>query len=125
MKKKYNRNFGILISIIFTLFFIKDYYQTSSSNLYFLFSACLALLIAIIKPRWLHTMSFLWFNFGVILSRIVSPIILIILFYFLITPISLILKIFRIESRKKKFLIKKKSFWIDRLEQPKNMNRQF
>ena len=125
MKKNYNRNFGILISIFFSLFFIKDYYQTSNTNLYFLFSACLSLLIAIIKPRWLYTLSFLWFNLGVILSRIVSPIILIILFYFLITPISLILKIFRIESRKKNFLIKKKSFWIDRIEQPKNMNRQF
>jgi hypothetical protein len=73
----------------------------------------------------MYPASFLWFNLGVFLSRILSPIILFIFFYFLITPISLILKLFKIGPSKKKFLIKRKSFWIDRLEQPKNMNRQF
>ena len=125
MNKKYNRNFGILISIILILFFIYDYYKTSNINLYFIFSAGIVLFISIIKPRWIYPASFLWFNLGVFLSRTLSPIILFIIFYFLITPISLILKLFKIGPSKKKFLIKRKSFWIDRLEQPKNMNRQF
>ena len=125
MNKNYNRNFGILICIIFILLFIYDYYKVSNINLYFIFSAGIALLVSIIKPRWMYPASFLWFNLGVFLPRILSPIILFIIFYFLITPISLILKIFKIASYKKNFLIKRKSFWIDRLEQPKNMNRQF
>jgi hypothetical protein len=111
-----NRKFGILFFIIF----LGLYVYTYSSQLIlpsFIFSA-LALITGIVtyfKPSLLKPFNKGWMYFGFTLNKIISPIIISFIFYFLITPISLIGFFFgRDELRIKD--VNKNSYWIDSQE---------
>ena len=110
-----NKKFGLVFFIFFvilsTYFFIND-------NLIILplILICLAIIfltLAILNSSLLSPFNLLWFKFGLLLGKIVNPLIMGIFFFILITPISLITKLFgRDELR-----IKRKSvttYWINK-----------
>ncbi len=105
-----NKNFGITFGIIFILvsiiLFIYDipYFYTLCIGIIFL-------LLGFINSNLLFPLNFLWFKFGIILSKLISPLILFILFYFIITPYALIAKLFKKELREIKG--KKKELHVD------------
>jgi hypothetical protein len=125
MNKSYNRDFGLLISAVILFFFIRSYYLHSIINYYLIGAFFFFITVAILRPRWLSVFSILWFYFGILLSKIVSPLILFIIFYFLITPVALIFKILKKDLLKTNFLRNQSSNWVDRNEQPKSMKKQF
>lgn len=67
----------------------------------------------------------IWMKFGKIMNKISTFIIMFILFYFLFTPISLILKVFSKDLLNKKIDSTVSSYWIKREEQPQSMKKQF
>ena len=98
-----NKKFGFFFSFVFFLFFaITFYYGPNFLAVTFfgLFVSFLA--IATFIPKVLLPLNKLWMKFGFLLGMIVSPIILGIIFFFLFTPISLIMKILRDELLLKK-----------------------
>ena len=104
-----NKNFGILFGFLFFLlglFFYKIFIS------YFLFLISLVFFyLAFFKDNSLSRLNYLWHLIGFILGKIISPIILGIIYFILITPISLFSKIFgRDELRLKND--KQDSFWI-------------
>ena len=113
-----NKKFGLFFVLIF--FFTSD-----KSNAYIFFTISLSLLIiSFICPSILKIPNFLWMKLGMILGMIVSPIILSVLFFLVITPIGLLLKVFG----KDVLLIKNKkenSFWIKRKVKPESMIEPF
>jgi len=125
MNKSYNRDLGLLISVVILFFFIRNYYLHSIINYYLIGAFLFFITAAILRPRWLSVFSILWFYFGILLSEIVSPLILFIFFYFLITPVALIFKILRKDLLKTNFVRNQSSNWVDRNEQPKSMKKQF
>ena len=125
MNKSYNRDFGLLISAVILFFFIRSYYLHSIINYYLIGAFFFFITVAILRPRWLSVFSILWFYFGILLSKIVSPLILFIIFYFLITPVALIFKNLKKDLLKTNFLRNQSSNWVDRNEQPKSMKKQF
>tara|TARA_B100000214_G_C23958972_1_gene624297 strand:- start:519 stop:989 length:471 start_codon:yes stop_codon:yes gene_type:complete len=114
LKLPSNRKFGIFFSIIFGLFAIYFYINSSYKiALFFIGFAVTFSMLALIKPSFLQILNKLWMNFGVILGRIVSPIIMGIIFFGMFTPIAVILRIFgRDELQIKHF--NSYSYWKDR-----------
>lgn len=89
-----NKHFGIFLISIFSLVTIYALYKAKLNLL--LISSTLIVIIATLiffKPHFLNPFNKAWMYFGFLLGRIVSPIILGILFFLLITPIALIMKI--------------------------------
>lgn len=87
---------------------------------------CLAFLIAgTFIPRALSGFYKLWVKFGELMGGIISKIILLILFYGLFTPISIVLKILRKDLLDKKLDKKSQSYWLDRTIQPGSLKKQF
>ena len=125
MNKTFNRDFGILIGVVILLFFAREYYLNSNINYYLFFGSIGVFIISFVRPRWFSLFSFVWFKFGTLLSFVLSPIILFSIFFFLITPMSLIFKILKKDLLKTNFLISTKTNWINRERQPKSMNKQF
>ena len=125
MKKTYYRDFGLLISVVILFFFIRNYHLHSIINYHLMGAFFFFITVAILRPRWLSVFSILWFKLGILLSKIVSPLMLFIIFYLLITPIALIFKILRKDLLKTNFLRNQSSNWVDRNEQPKSMKKQF
>jgi len=113
MEISYNRRFGLLFSIIFL--FLAYYFHNKNEYLFILFTTILILFLtlSIFKPGLLNAASNSWLKFGLLLGKIISPIILGIIFFLILTPISIITRIFgRDELRLKKR--NKKSFWVNK-----------
>lgn len=110
-----NRSFGILFSFIFGLLLAYRFSTDAGFKecLFYLTVTICLLLATFVKPNLLRPFNVTWFILGQILGRLTSPIIWAIFFYFLITPIAVVTKIFgRDELRIKNQ--KLGSYWIIR-----------
>jgi hypothetical protein len=106
-----NRKFGFFFTIIFSILGVYFFNNKLILSSYMLFSlALLFFIIALVKADILLAPNKLWMKFGLFLGMIISPIVLGIFFFGLLTPISLLIKIFgRDELRLK--LVSKTSHW--------------
>ena len=109
-----NKKFGYTFSIIFVLF--STYFILNGGTYLSLFCIILSIIIFIITinyPEKLFIFNMLWMKLGFLLGKIISPIVMSILFFLLITPVALITKIFGRDE----LLLKKKndlSYWKKR-----------
>ena len=119
-----NRTFGLFFSIFFMLLWIyfRDYQFLISNVLISLF--VVFFLLGISNSKILYPLNYLWFRFGNFLGMIISPVILMFIYFLTIVPIGLILKLFNRDIIGLKFN-KNKSYWKIRKEEKTNMNNQF
>ncbi|CAB4675995.1 unannotated protein [freshwater metagenome] len=91
-----DRSFGVMFGCIFiiiaVLLRIRDKRETL--QLCLLLMSCLTFLVSFARPRLLSTPNKLWMKFSLLLARFVSPIILGVLFFVLISPLALALRMF-------------------------------
>ncbi len=109
-----NQKFGYFFAAFFCLAFIYLHYknQIFFSQITLILSILIGL-ITLIRPMLLSYPNQLWFKLGIFLGRIVSPIVLGVIFYILISPISIYLRIIkRDELRLKKN--RGNTYWIER-----------
>jgi len=109
-----NKKFGYFFSVFFTLIALYSYWQDlknlaiTSATLSFLFVA-----VTLVAPKVLSPLNRAWYELGMLLGKIVSPIVLGAIFFLMITPISLITRLFgRDELKIKKLSVQ--SYWVDR-----------
>jgi len=76
------------------------------------------------NSKLLNPLNFIWFKFGILLGRIVSPIIMGIIFFLVVTPTSILLKIFGKDVLKLKYN-NSKTYWLDKNEPKSKMKNQF
>tara|TARA_B100000035_G_C20875401_1_gene498129 strand:+ start:157 stop:540 length:384 start_codon:yes stop_codon:yes gene_type:complete len=119
-----NKNFGIVFFIVFLIIAIYPLIKNSDVRVWSLVISIIFLILGLINSKLLTPLNKLWFKFGILLGRFFSPIIMGAIFFFVVTPTGLILRIFRkdILNLKKNSLT---SYWIDRKEEKKNMKNQF
>jgi len=82
-------------------------------------------LISIFQPSILKSLNFLWFKFGILLGRIISPIIMALVFVFAIIPTGIIIRFMGKDPLQRKFLKNKNSYWIPRKISRQSMKNQF
>ena len=89
--KTSNKKFGYFFTIIFFLMSIY-FFSFNDSNLFYLMliMSLFFLIISYLRDHWLKELNNSWFRLGLFLSKIISPIIIGIIFYFLITPFGII-----------------------------------
>ena len=123
ISKNNNITFGILF---FFFFLILGLYPLKSGEVVRIWSIILSLLfliIAIIIPNFFTFLNKLWIKFGILLGKIVSPIIMGLVFFFVVTPIGTLVRIF-----KKDVMGLKRgasSYWINRKDKLQSMKKQF
>lgn len=123
IKKKDNVVFGLIFSI---LFFIIGIYPLKSNEVVRVWAVLLSLVfltITIIKPNLFTFLNKSWIQFGILLGKIISPIIMGLVFFFVVTPIGILVRI----SKKDVMGLKKRSssYWINRETKLQNMKKQF
>ena len=124
-QEKENRNFGLLFSLIFLLIFLYFFFKYNIFYASLLFVSVIMTLISFLKPNFLKYFTKLWILFGLTLSKVTTPLILGIIFFFLVTPIAILLKLFgkdilRINQNKKT-----NSYWINRAQKNVTFKDQF
>jgi len=109
-----NKNFGLFFSAIFILIAAYGYMKLWSELAVFaLLTSILFAIATFSKPQILMPLNRLWFSLGLLLAKIVNPIVLGLIFFVLITPVSIITRLYGRDELK----IKKRtvgSYWVDR-----------
>ena len=123
IKRKDNITFGILF---FILFLIIGLYPLKSEELIRIWSVVLSLvflIITIIRPNLFTFINKLWIQFGILLGKIISPVVMGLVFFFVVTPIGILVRIF-----KKDVMGLKRganTYWINREDKLQSMKKQF
>ena len=124
IKVSSNKSFGIVFSIFFLL--ISVYLLLNNNPIYYwsLFVSFIFLVLGLMNSKILSPLNLLWFKFGILLGKIVAPIIMGVIFFLVVTPISIILKIFGKDVLNLKFN-NNKTYWIEKNGPKSNMKKQF
>ena len=125
VKRGSDKSFGIVFSIIF---FILGFYPSLFSEIFkilFISIALILFLVSFLAPSVLKPLNKLWFGFGMLLGSIISPIIMGIIFFLVITPIGIVLQLFRKDVLRIKIEKSIGSYWILRKYKIGTMKKQF
>ena len=119
-----NRNFGIVFFVIFLI--ISFYPLTSDGDIrrWSLVISIILLILGLINSKILTPFNRVWFKFGIFLGRMVSPIIMALIFFIVVTPIGLIMRLLRKDLLNLKYN-KSKSYWIKKNGPKSKMKNQF
>jgi len=119
-----NKSFGIVFFIVFLIISIYPLIDGGTLRVWSLIISIIFLILGILNSKILTPLNKLWFKFGILLGIIVSPIVMGIVFFIVVTPTSLIMKILRkdILNLKKN---KNQSYWVAKTEPKTTMKNQF
>ena len=119
-----NKNFGIIFFIFFLIISLWPLLNDQEIRVWALIISFIFLILALLKPSLLAPINKIWIRFGFVLGGIISPIIMGIVFFVIVTPTGFLMRIFS-----KDFLnLKKnnsKSYWISSTSQKSKMKDQF
>ena len=120
-----NRSFGLLFFVVFLIVSLWPLTSVDSIRIWSAIISAVFLILGLINSRLLTPLNMLWFKFGMILGAIISPIVMGIIFFLVVTPIGLILRIMGKDLLNKKYDKEKETYWIKRDTSIGTMKRQF
>ncbi|MEC7137199.1 MAG: SxtJ family membrane protein [Pseudomonadota bacterium] len=124
-KKPSNRSFGILFFFVFLGFGLWPLTKNQPVNLILIGIAIFFLILGILNAKTLSPFNNLWIKFGELLGRIIAPIVMALVYFFILTPISLLVRVFGKDLLGLKFSKKQNSYWINRKKDLGKMDKQF
>ena len=122
--KSTNKSFGLVFFIVFLIISIYPIFKNGELRLWSLIVALIFLILGLLNSKLLKPLNWLWFKFGLLLGGIVSPLIMGIIFFLVVTPIGLIMKILRKDLLNLNFN-NNRSYWIEKNEPKSKMKNQF
>ena len=126
MKQSYqNRSFGLLFFIIFLAFALWPLTKGGDVNLYLFSIALIFLALGIFNSKILSPLNKSWIKLGEILGRIIAPIVMAIVYFIILTPISLLVRFIGKDLIGMKFSNDIKSYWVKRKKHLGPMDKQF
>ena len=120
-----NRSFGLLFFVVFLIVSLWPLTYEGSIRIWSVVISAVFLILGLINSKLLTPLNLLWFKFGMILGAIISPIVMGIVFFLVVTPTGLILRIMGKDLLNKKYEKKKETYWIKRNAYIGTMKRQF
>jgi len=123
IKSKSNITFGIIFFIFFLIIGLYPLISNESFRIWSVIISLVFLIITIIKPNLFTFLNKLWIKFGILLGKIISPIIMGLVFFLVVTPVGIFVKILKKDVMGLKS--EKSSYWINRKDKLQSMKRQF
>ena len=119
-----NRSFGIVFFTVFLIIATYPLIDNGEIRKWSLILSLVFLILGLLNSKILYPLNKIWFKFGLLLGRIVSPLVMVIIFFLVVTPIGLLMRILNKDLLNLKFN-KSKSYWIEKNEQKSKMKNQF
>ena len=119
-----NRSFGIVFFLVFLLIATYPLINGNEIRLWSLVISIIFLLLGLINSKILNPFNKLWFKFGIFLGKIISPLIMAIIFFLVVTPIGLLMRLLNKDLLNLKFN-NNSSYWIEKTEPKSKMKNQF
>ena len=124
-KKSSNRSFGILFFLVFLGFGLWPLTKEMSPNIYLIIISVIFLILGLLNSKLLSPLNNLWIKFGEILGKVIAPIVMAVVYFLILTPISLLVRLFGKDLIEMKFNNNVKSYWIKRKKHIGTMDKQF
>ena len=120
-----NKSFGILFFIVFFLIGIWPLFNGETLRIWSIPIALIFLVLGLINSKILTPLNLIWVKFGELLGKIIAPIVMALVYFVVLTPISLILRLIKKDILKLKILKNADSYWIKRIKKIGSMKKQF
>jgi hypothetical protein len=124
MNKSSNKSFGVVFFLVFLVIGLYPLLNDGNIRILFIIISFLFLLLGILNSKILTPLNNIWFKFGIILGQIVSPIIMLMIFFTIVTPIGCIMRLMNKDVLNLKFN-KNNSYWIAKSGPKSKMKDQF
>ena len=128
VKTSSDRAFGFVFAAVFTIIGLWPLFGGNSVRLWALAVAAFFLAAGAVFPRMLAPLNRAWTKLGLVLHHIVNPIIMGFLFYLVVTPVGLLMRLFGKDPLRLRLEPEAKSYWIERRPPgpaPETMKNQF
>ena len=119
-----NKSFGIVFFIVFLLIAIYPLLKDNDLRIWSLVISFIFLILGLINSKILTPLNRLWFKFGLLLGKFISPLIMGIIFFVVVTPIGIIMRLLKKDLLNLKYN-KKETYWIDKSGPKSIMKNQF
>ena len=124
IKTSSNKSFGIVFFTFFLIIALWPLINGGNIRIWSLVVSIVFLILGIINSKILTPLNILWFKFGLFLGKVVSPIVMGIIFFFVVTPTGIIMRLIG-----KDLLNLKKNnsntYWIEKNNENSSMKNQF
>ena len=119
-----NRSFGIVFFIVFLLIAFYPLINQGEIRIWSVLISLLFLILGIINSKILTPLNKVWFKFGIFLGKLISPVVMGIIFFLVVTPIAFLMRMLNKDLLNLKFN-KKSSYWIEKTDPKSTMKNQF
>ena len=120
-----NRNFGLVFFVIFLIVALWPLKSGEDIRIWSLTLSIIFFSLGILNSKLLTPLNKLWFKFGILLGSIVSPIVMGIVYFLVVTPIGLFMRLLGNDLLKKDKVKNVSTYWIKRDKQKSTMKKQF
>ena len=120
-----NKSFGLLFFVIFLIIGLWPLKNGESLNFYFIIASVVFLILGLLNSKLLSPLNKSWIKLGEILGIIIAPIVMALVYFVILTPISIIVRVFGKDLLGLKFLKEKETYWIKRKKNLGSMKKQF
>ena len=120
-----NRNFGLVFFTVFLILSIWPLMYEGPIRVWSLLISIVFLILGLMNSKILTPLNRFWFKFGMLLGSIIAPIVMGVVFFIVVTPIGLFMKIMNKDLLNKKYDKKKITYWIKYNKPTSTMKKQF
>ena len=119
-----NRSFGIVFFVVFLLISLYPITKNEDLRIWSLIISTIFLLLGLLNSKVLTPLNKIWFKFGLVLGKILSPFIMGVIFFIVVTPIGILMRFLNKDLLNLKFN-RNKSYWIEKTGPKSKMKNQF
>jgi hypothetical protein len=119
-----NRSFGIVFFVVFLIIATYPLINDDELRLWSLIISIVFLFLGLVNSKILNPLNKLWFKFGIFLGKIISPLVMGIIFFLVVTPIGLLMRLLNKDLLNLKFK-NNNTYWIEKTEPKSKMKNQY
>ena len=119
-----NRSFGLVFFVVFLIISFYPILNNGDIRIWSLILSFVFLILGLLNSKILSPLNKIWFKFGIFLGKFISPIIMGLIFFVVVTPIGLLMRVLRKDLLNLKFS-NHKSYWIEKKGPESKMRNQF
>ena len=125
IKMPSNRNFGLVFCVVFLVITLWPLMYEDPIRVWSFIISLSFLTLALINSKLLTPLNKMWFKFGMLIGALIAPMIMALIFFLVVTPISLIMKLAGKDLLSKKYSSEEKTYWVKRNKFTSSMKKQF
>ena len=119
-----NKSFGVVFFLVFLLISLYPLINDGNIRIWSFVISIIFLILGVSNSKILSPLNKIWFKFGLLLGKIISPVVMGIIFFIVVTPTGLILRLFQKDVLNLKFN-NNNTYWIEKSGPKSKMKNQF